>query len=647
MLNTQRDMSSPSGQLSNPKDQNSIGKPVLFKLQAGIGQILLPLFVRGCTLLIMIGALVFGSKLQIFPLKETSVWGIRLDPDLQLVLIEVVNKILDYLSQNALEHLALMILTISMAQEPASSHLAGVHISDYDMKEELMKPWVAVANFIKRWRSFGWRGPQRHLQYSALLRFLATLTVSICFLLLGAGLNTVGIPKARWYPNLWPKTKANDALMTLRTPQMKLQNVDWMNYWDLGWEMVGGGPHSWEVAVALASASTFSALSSLGYLYQQQPPSWLGQDDGSVSGTIIDTRIDGSTAQSISTQGSFIWDIFHTSQKTGPSYARMSSGMVGSLNITLPMLTTSCTSDVKTPISDDTIFIETLEPLTSNATLVFHIGANRRESFNGGSCTLRLQQVISWINFWIGGKSPNTDLNLSKNSGIDSRLSMNSSIVLPSSSADATVLDQLRAQFSSMLPYLNGLVPGSSFVQHLVLSAKHLRSLRPDFETEIDSLTPVVAFTMQHLLTKARWNMTPSATETVTSYPVRWYVYGSGPRLTWEWAAGIILSSLILMLFYDVYLTLHYRVNPGPWLNVRGMMFVANTAERMESAAGSSAGVATQKSRKARYFVRDVENGRMEVTDEADKGNLVDKTQRYGEAQDRFVDSLRDRKSVV
>lgn len=55
MLNTQRDMSSPSGQLSNPKDQNSIGKPVLFKLQAGIGQILLPLFVRGCTLLIMIG----------------------------------------------------------------------------------------------------------------------------------------------------------------------------------------------------------------------------------------------------------------------------------------------------------------------------------------------------------------------------------------------------------------------------------------------------------------------------------------------------------------------------------------------------------------------------------------------------------------
>ena len=335
---------------------------------------------------------------------------------MQLVFIGVVNKTLDYLFQNGFEHLALIILTISMAQEPASTYLAGAHSSDYDLKEELIKPWVAVDKFITRWRSFGWRGPEV-LQCPALVRFLATLLTSISFLLLGAGMNTVGIPKARWYPNLWPKTMANDALMTIRTPQMKLQNVDWMNYWDLGWGMVGGGPHSWEAAIALASASIFSTLSCLGDLYQQQPSSWFGQADGSVSGTIIDTRINGSTVHSVSTQGSFIMEIFHKFQNTGPSYARMSSGMIGDLNLTLPMLTTSFQSNLKTSVSEDTILIETLEPLTSASKLILHIGANGGESFSGATCTLTLHQVVSWIHFWIGGESSNNVVNFPQKSG--------------------------------------------------------------------------------------------------------------------------------------------------------------------------------------------------------------------------------------
>ncbi|MCJ1425165.1 hypothetical protein MMC29_003053 [Sticta canariensis] len=147
--------------------------------------------------------------------------------------------------------------------------------------------------------------------------------------------------------------------------------------------------------------------------------------------------------------------------------------------------------------------------------------------------------------------------------------------MLPFSSADTTVLNQVGAQFISMLQSLDGLVPESSFVQHLVLS----------------------------------------------------------PRLIWEWAAGIILSSLILALLNNVYLILRYRVNLGPWLKVGGMMFVANMAERMKSAAGSSAGVTTQKGGKARYCVRDVGNRRMEVTGEPGKGKLLDKTQSYGEPQ--------------
>ncbi|MCJ1425164.1 hypothetical protein MMC29_003052 [Sticta canariensis] len=236
-------MSSPDHNVPNPKGQSLTGEPVVFQLRAGTRQILLSLFVRGCTILLLVRAPVFGSKLQIFPLKETSLWGILIEPDLQLVLIGVVNKILDYLTQNGLEHLALMILILWMAHEPVSSHLAGVHVSDYEIMEELMKPWVAAANF-----------------YSALFHILATLLISVSFLLLGARMNTVGIPNGRWYANLWLKTKASDALMALRTPQMKLLNIDWTIDWDLGRGIVGDGSQSWNVAIALASASTFSAL---------------------------------------------------------------------------------------------------------------------------------------------------------------------------------------------------------------------------------------------------------------------------------------------------------------------------------------------------------------------------------------------------
>ena len=69
------------------------------------------------------------------------------------MLIGVVNKILDSLTQKGPEHLALMILTLWMVQEPVGSHLAGVHVSEYEIMEELMKPWVAAANFVNRWHS--------------------------------------------------------------------------------------------------------------------------------------------------------------------------------------------------------------------------------------------------------------------------------------------------------------------------------------------------------------------------------------------------------------------------------------------------------------------------------------------------------------
>jgi len=81
--------------------------------------------------------------------------------------------------------------------ETVSSPYAGIHLIDLGMKDELVKPWVAIASYFKRCTLFGWSGTG----LVGLFRFLASLAISVCVLLLGVGVNTLGIPKERWYPN--------------------------------------------------------------------------------------------------------------------------------------------------------------------------------------------------------------------------------------------------------------------------------------------------------------------------------------------------------------------------------------------------------------------------------------------------------------
>lgn len=402
--------------------------------------------------------------------------------------IGVVNKILDYLMQNTFEHLSMTTVTKWMAQKPASGHSGGARAMDYEMKEELLKPWVAVKNFFERWQMFGWRGPESRL-WSALLRFLTTIAVSTSFLLLGAGMNTIGIPKGRWYPNLWPHTQGNDALMTISTPQMRIQSVNWTNYWNLGWGMVRSGPHSWEAATALASASTYEALSTLRETYQKTA-GWQGQDDGSMLGTMINVK-PKSTVESISSQAAFIVDMFHHLRSMGPEYAQISTGMLGRFTLTLPMLKTTCSSGVSTTDGDD---INVQAP-SSDPVLLVRLRSNENDAFRSTTCSTTLRQVLVSLGFWIEDDTGFHQIN----HGFDVPLPT-PIIDLATSTVDMMILQQLGTQFSSMLPHLNGLLPGSSFAQHLILTARRLRALQPEFQTDVDSLAPVIAMTMQHLL---------------------------------------------------------------------------------------------------------------------------------------------------
>lgn len=588
-------------------------------------------------------ALAFGSKRQLFDFGTASIWGMQVTPDTQLALLGVFNKCLDYLVDNALENISLLSLTIWMTEDPTKNHPSGVHVVDYEMKEELVKPWIAGLNHIERWRVLGWKG----LGCRGMIRFAVTIVSSICFLLLGAAINTVGLPKARWYPDLFPKSDANQALMKIKTPRMTLANVDWMNYWTLGWETVGGGPQSWTAAIALASASTYSALNALDGLYGNGP-GWSGFNEQSdtTSCTAINTTISGSMVESISIQGSFIVDMYNGLQKNGPTYAKGASGMMGSVNLTLPRLTTTCSpASNSTTLQADSITVKGSSGPALTETLDILLGPNAGANFGGATCSCSLREVLLPINFWYNGPS-NDGLHFwIPNGAVQWNVAHGDSnpepLELPITADDANNLNQLAIQFSSMLPYLNGLLPGSSLVQHVAMSAHQLRTRQPAFQTDVESLTPAIAIMLQHLITIAQWNMTASAIESTTSYPLRWYVYGSGPRLSWEWAAAAVLCFFACFLFYDIFLVLYYRIAPGPWLKVGGMMVAANAAEKMASLNGSIGGVSPEGGKTAKYLMRSVGRERLELVDDAGHGEIVEKTKLYGTEEDRFILRIR------
>lgn len=396
-----------------------------------------------------------------------------------------------------------------------------------------------------------------------MVRFAITVASSICFPLLGAAINIIGLPKARWYPDLFPTSDANDALMKIQTPRMSLAKVDWMEYWTLGWENIGGGPQSWTAAIALASASTYAVLNSLDGL-SQNGSGWSGCSEQSttVSYAVTNLTVSGPVAESISIQGSFIVNMYDSLQRDGPSYVKVASGLMGSVSLTLPWLkTTRSPASNSTTLQAETIMVEGPSDPASIETLDILVGPNAGANFSGATCTCNLRQVLLPIDFWYNG--PSIDgLYLSVPDGSMPRKVAHGDskpetlLDLPIIVDDTNNLISLGIQFFSMLRYLNGLLPGSSIVQHTAMSAHQLRMRQPVFQTDIESLTPIIAIMLQHLTTIAHWIMTASATESTIFFPLRWYVYGSGPRLSWECVAGVVWCLFVAFLSYDIFLTL-------------------------------------------------------------------------------------------
>lgn len=216
---------------------------------------------------------------------------------------------------------------------------------------------------------------------------------------------------------------------------------------------------------------------------------------------------------------------------------------------------------------------------------------------------MTLQQVLFSVGLWLEDLGR---INLSPQDFNKDGVS----IPLNASSSDHGCAKSLRDQLNSTLIRMDRLLD-AGIVHHMALTGRRLAGLNDRFSKTSDpdaaSMASVIAVIAQHLLTIASWNMTasPEPNAMVDSFPMRWQVYGSGPRLAWEWAAAAILAIVLLAVLVGGIFGLASGIESGPWLETAGIMLIANQSKTMESARGSVGGVVGQKASKGRYYLRE------------------------------------------
>ena len=171
---------------------------------------------------VIIIALAFGTRHTTFTLRPQDIFSYEIDVDLQLALIGVINKVFDLLITTSLEDSAGVLVTLWMTSRAFDSfpalnkgHAVGARLEDFGLKDELTKPWKSIGAFVSRVSALGWR-------QAGWVRLLLTLGCSICVLLSGLAINTIGIPKKRWLPDVWEN-------LNVEMPMVEFQGaaIDW------------------------------------------------------------------------------------------------------------------------------------------------------------------------------------------------------------------------------------------------------------------------------------------------------------------------------------------------------------------------------------------------------------------------------------
>lgn len=523
----------------------------------------------------------FGARQTYFSVGTSRVLGREVDADLKLAFLGIFNKSLDVLILSSLEYTASMLLTIWMA----STNPPGATFEDFNLKEELTKPWMTVIRFGSRWRRTKWT-------WKSFFRFLVCLMVSVSVLLQGLAINTIALPKERWYPDpdffgsKGMPAQARKA-MTLEHPRMPLHAIDWNNLLEVGNSSTGTEDHlSLNWAFALSASLAFSGLRnatstvSLPQKAWQHVYEWQLDDNIGRQWCGLHTAFDTSRrlVETISLDSNQVMDLFTWLRKVGHDPTSTSIGWSGSLTLVQPVLNTLC-NPLRVPTSEDSITV-TLPPDSASGDGSFdvHLGPVSATSFTGVTCHITFRQGLFPVDFWIINMGrPGLHLN---NWGSNFNKTL---IYEPGAPHDADIALALATQLQSTIPRMQGLMVSESLLKHFLLMSRKMQHLDPAIESDATGLAIILGVLAQNLLTLGNKHRSPlpdtllgDPGTKVTSFPLQWQLYGSGPREVWQWATVAVLAILVASLCFSLFLTLRYWMGPGSWAELDGMMMIAH-----------------------------------------------------------------------
>lgn len=493
------------------------------------------------------------------------VLGNSVDPDLQLAFLGLINKIMDLLLTKALQITAGVIVTLWMTRSRRSSGARGARLADFELSEEFTKPWAALSQFTKRWSNNGWKGAGK-------TRFLITLSISVCVLLQGLAVNTIGVPKQRWWP------ESLDAL-NVSHPLCNLRSLDWMNFWDSSWGTVGGGDISWDVMASYIATSSHLAFRDFATKMDSNPRGWQDfRPENSGAFVALDTRHNGPSTRGFALHTSQAVDAFTWMQTNGTADARRASGISAELKLTVPGTLVSCrTSDLRPSLDANALSVTVDKPPNTlagatNFSINLLSANTNSEDFESATCEVHFHRMVFPASIWIIDGASTADASVN---GYGKKYDIETEI-LPFAREDSEMADSLASQFEDTATRLEQLSQSMSSSQWLMRIAQEVRRRRPEYVSNVEALAPTIALLTNHLLTIANWTTNFSDIHLVESKSVRWQLFGSGPRLPWEWVTAAVLGILILSLVTSLALSLYYMIVPGEWLKAGGMLVAAN-----------------------------------------------------------------------
>jgi hypothetical protein len=545
-------------------------------------------FLRLVVSCVIIAGLSFGARQSYFSVGVSRVWGTELDADLKLALLGFFNKSLDVFLVSSLEYTASIMLTIWMARAGTSStsgHVDGATFSDFGLKDELTKPWMTLVSFFTRWQQSRW-------SWKSFLRCVLCLSISISVMLQGLAINTIAVPKARWYPNYlhtWQMTEHTRNTMSVDHPKTFLQAVDWYNLLGVGQSNVGREGYSpWDWALALSASLSFAGLSRIVPTVALQEKNWQHVYHWQLDGeplrrwSALNTSFDHSDQpiETISTDDQQVTEIFEWLRKVNYSQTSSSTGWTGNLTVVVPALNTVCT--LTDQPAQNASFIVTVpdDKASSTPTFSVSLGSIPSMNFTGAICSSTFRQALYPVNFWI------VDMNgvdLSFNGyGID----WDKTIVYePTIVSDYKIIQLLAIQTRDSLPRIEPMVQSAGLLNHFLLMSRTLQSTDSAVQSDAASLSIIMGVLLQNMLSVANKYRSPlpaalplELSERTSSYPIQWQLYGSVPRLAWEWLAVMVLVIVLTSLCFGVYQALRQWMGPGSWTELGGMLMIAQTS---------------------------------------------------------------------